>query len=939
MSRRRFIFSAALIILAAAALRLIELGTIPPGLHYDEATNGVIVRGIAFGGNRPLFIAAFTGKETLWFYLAALVMRLGGACVFSLRLSSAFIGILTVAATGWLVRRLYADDLRRDGLALLAMATLAVAFWHGVLSRLAFRAISQPLMQAFSLGLLWQGLRPPAGSRRRLIGLVLAGVATGLTGYTYLAARLFPIPLVVVLLVFVACDRDRPKRQAGLVLYGLGAVLAFAPLGLFFLRHPQTFGTRIEQVAPASLADALAGWRDALRMFFVAGDPLWRFNLPGRPIFGPALGVLFMIGLGVVVWDTIRAKGALDRARGALLLIWPLVMLAPTALAVGEITPSNLRAVGLAPLIALYPALGIVALARWLRRREGVAGRVERVAVSAALALIVLAGGGATLRDTLRWGRTPALYYDNDGPVAAMAGYLNGDEAPAGMVYTATFHFRHPTLAFLAEDYDAERSLFGGDALVLAPAGDTLAVYARDVPLPDEWHPAVTPYRVAAPPGPDTSPDFFAYLLPEGFEIGWPGVPGVSFANLIVLESATLHPAKSGTEATADLGWRILAPADQPDYAFVAEVCDAWGWCWVRINLDGTIERGQNNTYNSTQWTPGERLYTRLTIPLAQGMPPGDYVVRVSVYSAAGDRRLPVLDESGGFAGQYAMVEGLRIEASRSPQVGKLPMQQRPKQEIAPSITLLGYDVPAEAVRPGERINVALYWLSEVRQRDDYTVTLGLDEGTILYRGDPVHGTHPVSAWRAGELIADRYSLRLPHDLPPGEHTLSLRFDNGPPIGLGSLVVRATDRRFELPGGVVALETPPVFGRQIALAGYEAPVADVPVGGDLPLVLVWRAEAETETGYTVFVHLVDSEGEIIAQQDRPPQAEGEAYPTDLWLAGEVVVDDYVLPLPADAPPGEYTIRVGLYLPENGQRLSLPGTADNAFYLPLTITIR
>jgi hypothetical protein len=31
--------------------------------------------------------------------------------------------------------------------------------------------------------------------------------------------------------------------------------------------------------------------------------------------------------------------------------------------------------------------------------------------------------------------------------------------------------------------------------------------------------------------------------------------------------------------------------------------------------------------------------------------------------------------------------------------------------------------------------------------------------------------------------------------------------------------------------------------------------------------------------------------------------------------------------------------VGLDLPENGQRLSLPGTADNAFYLPLTITIR
>src|SRR5574341_155379 len=159
ISQRRFIFAAALILLVAAILRLTALSVIPPGLHYDEAANGVIVRNIAFGGYRPIFIPEYTGKEVLWFYNAALMMQILGPVIFALRLTSAFFGVTTVAATGWLVRQLYHDDVRRDYLALLSMAILAIAFWHGILSRFADRAITQPLLQALSLGLLWQGLR------------------------------------------------------------------------------------------------------------------------------------------------------------------------------------------------------------------------------------------------------------------------------------------------------------------------------------------------------------------------------------------------------------------------------------------------------------------------------------------------------------------------------------------------------------------------------------------------------------------------------------------------------------------------------------------------------------------------------------------------------------------------------------------------------------
>jgi hypothetical protein len=49
---------------------------------------------------------------------------------------------------------------------------------------------------------------------------------------------------------------------------------------------------------------------------------------------------------------------------------------------------------------------------------------------------------------------------------------------------------------------------------------------------------------------------------------------------------------------------------------------------------------------------------------------------------------------------------------------------------------------------------------------------------------------------------------------------------------------------------------------------------------------------------------------------------GATYPTTRWRPGEVVIDPYAIVLPADLPPGEYAIEVGLYLRETGQRLGV-----------------
>ncbi|MCZ2115203.1 MAG: glycosyltransferase family 39 protein [Anaerolineae bacterium] len=82
----------------------------------------------------------------------------------------------------------------------------------------------------------------------------------------------------------------------------------------------------------------------------------------------------------------------------------------------------------------------------------------------------------------------------------------------------------------------------------------------------------------------------------------------------------------------------------------------------------------------------------------------------------------------------------------------------------------------------------------------------------------------------------------------------------------------------------------------------------------LTVELVWSATAPSARPYTVFVHLVDKDGRLVAQDDRLPMS--GAWPTTCWRPGEAFMDVQTLAIPDDLPPGEYRLLAGLYwLPE------------------------
>ncbi len=99
------------------------------------------------------------------------------------------------------------------------------------------------------------------------------------------------------------------------------------------------------------------------------------------------------------------------------------------------------------------------------------------------------------------------------------------------------------------------------------------------------------------------------------------------------------------------------------------------------------------------------------------------------------------------------------------------------------------------------------------------------------------------------------------------------------------------------------------LGEAIALRGYRIE-PELAAGETLTVTLLWEAVAPIGEDVTVFVHLRDAKGRLVAQDDNPP-VEGRA-PTGAWPVGALVADPHVIVAPPDLALGAYTVGVGLY---------------------------
>ena len=395
------------IVAVAAFTRFCALGQVPPGLYHDEAFNGLDALGV-LAGARPLFFEANHGREPLFIYLIAPSIALLGRTPLAIRTVSAILGTLTVPAAYLMAEALFD---RRVGL--LTAAVTAITLWPIHLSRVGFRAVAMPLFVALTLWQLGRGLKTD-----RLGHFATAGLLYGLTLMTYLAA---PVTLLALAAwaAYLVLTRQNPISMRKALAFTLTALMVAAPFLGYLASHWPVALERADQVSifhPSTHGGDLWGTLlrhtgRALLMFTVRGDSIPRHNVPGRPVFDPALAAFFLLGL-IVAAQRFRDPNC------GLVLIWLGVMLLPTILA--EDAPHFLRAVGVLPVAFVFPALGLETTWALFRRRAS--ARSATLFVGGGLAL----GLAFTYRDYVtRHAPSEAVYYHFETGAVELAEQIN----------------------------------------------------------------------------------------------------------------------------------------------------------------------------------------------------------------------------------------------------------------------------------------------------------------------------------------------------------------------------------------------------------------------------------------------------------------------------------------------------------------------------------
>ncbi len=143
----------------------------------------------------------------------------------------------------------------------------------------------------------------------------------------------------------------------------------------------------------------------------------------------------------------------------------------------------------------------------------------------------------------------------------------------------------------------------------------------------------------------------------------------------------------------------------------------------------------------------------------------------------------------------------------------------------------------------------------------------------------------------------------------------------------------APDRRLDVRLGSLANDDAITLLGYSQLTGHLA-TGDIASGDIAPITLFWRAERAPAARYKVFLHALDAGNHIVGQRDAEPG--GGARLTILWQPGEVVADNYGLPIHPATPPGAYRVEVGMYDAQTGQRLLTPEGEGQVWLAPLAV---
>ncbi len=364
-------------------------------------------------------------------------------------------------------------------------------------------------------------------------------------------------------------------------------------------------------------------------------------------------------------------------------------------------------------------------------------------------------------------------------------------------------------------------------------------------------------------------------------------------AGLAMLESTLIKP-DDDFNVYLYLRWKtnlINGEAPIEDGKLKLSITDQTGHVWVERE-DQLIDIEDRP---SRAWTVGREYLTVHALPLASDMPPENFQINASYFSADGSLT-GIGNEFRNFIGVSAELASLQVE---------LPDPQPPVAIPEESDFYRANGIQAVNALPaeigqGERFQPDIWVRYGTTLQDGQSLTLNIGSETLIYPLD-------TTGWQDGYVYRLRPEWRLPADFPPGTYPLKL---NG--IEIGETTVRPVARNFELD---TTIKRRNIKVGDIGQIHYfelnrETNEAD----------LVWELKELTSLNYTLFIHLLDENFNILHQSYRQP-----GRPTSQTVANEIL--SLSQPLPPDLIAEAHYLVAGLQNPSTGVRLPVTNLAD------------
>lgn len=367
------------------------------------------------------------------------------------------------------------------------------------------------------------------------------------------------------------------------------------------------------------------------------------------------------------------------------------------------------------------------------------------------------------------------------------------------------------------------------------------------------------------------------------------------------------------SENQVTLYWEALEPLDE-DYRVSLVLRDTLGQSWGR--WDG---RPTAYLYPTDRWQPGQVIFGRIDLPQVAGRPPGDYGLEIGVYTEADPEGLDVLDQAGTAQGKRAMLGAVTLHGYVVA-AGQVEIAHPLVADIGDGLALLGWDLDRLEAQPGDHLLLSLAWDVTAPPRGVYGVQVVVVDGAgQAHDGGtfpPTTQWHPTTVWQVGQAWRGQLTFRVPILAQPGEGQLLIRLIDpegkavAAPIELTPLRILPTERVFTPPVPQVLRQAD--LDGQVLLLGADLSSEPVSAGGTVRITLYWQALVDMDVPYTVFVRVIGSGGQVIAEDNAEPA--GGTRPTTTWVPGEYVADPHQVVLPAGLAPGAYVLEVGLYDP-------------------------